>query len=53
MFPVTETMYNEWNDSTEYIQNANVSFTYSVLGGIANRSPFRPDTGREGLCFLY
>ena len=25
---------------------------YSVLGGIANSSPFRPDTGGEGLFYF-
>ena len=30
-------------DRTEYSRKQDISFTYNVLGGIANRSPFRPD----------
>ena len=40
-------------DRTEYSWKQDISFTYNVLGGIANRSPFRPDADEKGFYFLF
>ncbi len=63
MFPVTETMYeSSVHRQEEYISfpskenetfiGSLVQAEYNVLGGIANSSPFRPDTGGEGLFYF-
>ena len=39
-------------DRTEYSRKQDISFTYNVLGGIANRSPFRPDADEKGFYFF-
>ena len=40
-------------DRTEYSLEQDISFTYNVLGGIANCSPFRPDADEKGFYFLF
>ncbi len=49
MFPVTETMYESSTYSRIVYCVLGMYAEYNVLGGIANGSPFRPDTGRKGL----
>lgn len=39
-------------DRTEYSLKQDIAFTYNVLGGIANCSPFRPDADEKGFYYF-